>query len=82
VATDGEEEHRPTVAPYEWERATGRLRRNQAEQTSAEISPDNPLKLPFFVVVTAIGVVVAAVGAGLGPWWLIAAGGVWESFAP
>jgi hypothetical protein len=34
------------------------------------LPPNNPLKLPFFLLCAAIGVFVAIVGVRYGAWWL------------
>src|SRR3954453_18211616 len=36
--------------------------------------PNNPLKMPFFLVCAGIGLVVVAVGVGSGTWWIAAIG--------
>jgi hypothetical protein len=36
--------------------------------------PNNPLKLPFFLVCTGIGLVELVVGVASGTWWLAAIG--------
>jgi hypothetical protein len=38
--------------------------------------PNNPLKLPFFVLCGVIGLCVVVVGLFSGTWWLVALGAV------
>jgi uncharacterized membrane protein len=43
-------------------------------KVAVSASPNNPLKLPFFIVCAAIGVLVAVIGLLYAAWWLAAGG--------